>query len=455
MSAISEFKRLISEAQQKQSISNIEISKEAIVEKTVQSLNQKHASENIEKARWADPLRKDPNEKFVTFKEMNDHYGLFLQRIQQQMSSIGGGGEVNFRNLDDVDRSTMSLSNNNWLLEYDSETKKVKFTNEIGPIDRINFDLTHTHDEERIPGTLCWSTSDQTLNLEHPNGVTQQIGQELYGYVRNGTANTILNGTAVQFSGAEENGTARLLVSPMQANGEFPSLYGLGIATQDIEPGEDGRVTVWGKVRDLDTTQWEVGDILYISPINAGELTNTKPTAPNNVIPIAAVLKKDVENGEIFVRPTIDQQQYYGRFARTTTQTANTINTGYPIIFDDTEISNGVVIGVTPSHIIVSESGFYQFDISLEVEATSNKGVVYVWFRKNGVDIPKSSRSNTITNGDVFAITSSLQISLNANDYVEIVWAASASGIQLKSNESPVVGPSVAAALLSVGQIQL
>jgi hypothetical protein len=103
----------------------------------------------------------------------------------------------------------------------------------------------------------------------------------------------------------------------------------------------------------------------------------------------------------------------------------------------------------------VNQSGFYQFDISLEVEATSNKGVVYVWFRKNGNDIPKSSRSNTITNGDVFSISSTIQVSLNANDWIEVVWAASASGIQLKANATPVVGPSVASALLSVGQIQL
>jgi hypothetical protein len=103
----------------------------------------------------------------------------------------------------------------------------------------------------------------------------------------------------------------------------------------------------------------------------------------------------------------------------------------------------------------VNQSGFYQFNVSLEVEATSNKGVVYVWFRKNGNDIALSSRSNTITNGDVFAVSSTLQVSLAANDWVEVVWAASAAGIQLKANATPVVGPSVASALLSVGQIQL
>jgi hypothetical protein len=326
MSAIEEFKKLLAEAQQQQkeslkdAISGQPNPDTSIPQKAASYLSRSKSNDNapaepssIEAQRWDDRLRREAGEKFVTFKEMNDHYGLFLSRIQQQLSSIGGGGEVNFRYLDDVNRATMTSSNDNWLLEYDVSTKKVKFTNQLGPVDRINFDLNHAHDEIRTPGTLCWSPEDLTLNLEHSGGVTQQIGQELYGYVRNGTANTIPNGTAVQFSGAEQNGTARLLVAPMLANGTFPSLYGLGITTQDIEPGEDGMVTVWGKVREIDTTggaeDWQVGDILYVSPIYVGELTKVKPTAPNNVIPMAAVLKVDYTEGELFVSPTISQQE--------------------------------------------------------------------------------------------------------------------------------------------------
>lgn len=429
------------------------------IEKVALSLPSKKISEDIETERWNDPLRRNPGEKFVTFKELNDHYTNFLGRIQQQLSSVGGGGEVNFRYLDDVERSTMTSLNDNYVLEYNSSSGKVQFTNSIGPIDRLIFDLNHVHDEIRTPGTLCWSSQDRTLNLEHPGGVTQQIGQELYAKVRNRTGFTILNGSVVRFAGAEENGTARLLVEPFLGDGTYPSLYGLGITTQDIEDGEDGFVTVWGKVREIDTSAWNVGDILYVSANTAGEMTNIKPTAPSNVIPVAAVLRKSSTIGEIFVRPTIEQQQYYGRFARITSQTANTINTGYAVDFNDTELSNGVTIGTPTSRIVVSESGFYQFDSSVQVSATSNKGVVYIWFRKgdgNGeVDIPKSSRSHTVTNGDSFTISSSIQISLDANEYVKVMWAASAAGISLTANDTPVVGPSVASVLLSVAQIQL
>lgn len=80
--------------------------------------------QDIESQRWKDPLVQDKN--FVTFKEMNDHYGLFLQRIQQQMSTMGGGGEVNFSRLDDINSASVGL---NKYLTYDQVTKKFEFDN--------------------------------------------------------------------------------------------------------------------------------------------------------------------------------------------------------------------------------------------------------------------------------------------------------------------------------------
>ena len=470
MSAIDEFKKLLAEAQKqhetvlKEAIAGQPTPDTSIPAKAAEHLSKSRNNDsvpaspaNIEAQRWNDPLR-PLDQEFVTLKQMNDHYGLFLQRIQQQMSTMGGSGEVNFRYLDDVDRSTMTPSNDNFVLEYDAATKKVQFTNQLGPVDLIIFDRTHTHEEERTPGTVCWSPEDQTLNIEHPGGVTQQVGQETYAYVRNGTANTITNGTPVMFSGAEEDGLsgARLLVAPMVADGSFPSLYGLGIATQDLDPGQDGRVTVWGKVRELNTSVWNVGDILYADPFNAGQLTNVKPTVPNNVIPMAAVLKKDATLGEIFVRPTIEQRMYYGRFARLTDQTIANVNEAAAVQFDTVEIANGILFnGGSNTEIQVTDSGFYQFDLSAQITATSNKGIVYFWFRKNGTDIENSTRSTTVTNGDTFNVSTAIAISLDVNDYVEVMWARSAAGIFLDAKAATAFAPSSASIMLNVTQVQL
>ncbi len=49
----------------------------------------------------SDPLT-PLDQNFVTIKQLNDHYQLFINRIQQQMATIGGGGAGSFADLDDI-----------------------------------------------------------------------------------------------------------------------------------------------------------------------------------------------------------------------------------------------------------------------------------------------------------------------------------------------------------------
>ena len=49
-------------------------------------------------------VQKDPitplNQNFVTLDQLNKHYSNFLSRIQQQLSTLGGGGETNLTYMD-------------------------------------------------------------------------------------------------------------------------------------------------------------------------------------------------------------------------------------------------------------------------------------------------------------------------------------------------------------------
>lgn len=47
----------------------------------------------------SDPLT-PLDKKFITLEELNKHYSLFLSRIQQQLSTLGGGGETNLTYMD-------------------------------------------------------------------------------------------------------------------------------------------------------------------------------------------------------------------------------------------------------------------------------------------------------------------------------------------------------------------
>lgn len=49
----------------------------------------------------SDPLT-PLNQNFVTVDELNNHYKLFIHRIQEQLATLGGGGETRLKYLDDV-----------------------------------------------------------------------------------------------------------------------------------------------------------------------------------------------------------------------------------------------------------------------------------------------------------------------------------------------------------------
>jgi len=62
------------------------------------------------------------DQKFVTFDKLSEHYQLFINRIQRQLSTLGGGGAVRIQDMDDIDLSTAKV--NNKFLKYDSATNK-------------------------------------------------------------------------------------------------------------------------------------------------------------------------------------------------------------------------------------------------------------------------------------------------------------------------------------------
>ena len=62
------------------------------------------------------------DQNFATLDDLSSHYRLFLNRIQQQLATLGGGGEVKLEFLDDVDRTTAKVDGK--FLKYDASSGK-------------------------------------------------------------------------------------------------------------------------------------------------------------------------------------------------------------------------------------------------------------------------------------------------------------------------------------------
>ena len=330
-------------------------------------------------------------------------------------------------------------------------------TNTPGPWRATELTLTEqTGNVDR--GQLSWNVGEDTVDITMGDGVVQQVGFETYMRVKNDTGSTIPNGTVVSFSGV--NGEIK--VAPYIANSTANELYFIGVATHDMPDQDIGPVTLYGKVRELNTTgvpvgeSWAVGDILYASPTTAGKLTNIRPTAPNAVIAVAAVLVVSATVGEIMVRPTVPIGLDYGSFDATVDQTLGAINTATAITLTNTLVSNGVTLS-NSSRLNVAEAGYYQIDATIQLTSGSASAKnIFFWLRKNGTNVAESTRAVTVDiNSGYLPISLNYTISLAATDYVELYWAANDTNVTLDALAASAFAPTAPSVLVNVSQLQL
>lgn len=322
------------------------------------------------------------------------------------------------------------------------------------PVDYIDWDQNPAASAQTA--RMEWNNADDTLNLHHSDGVTQQMGQELYGRIFNNIGFTIPNGSCIGINPATNSYVMFI------ADGTLSPITIVGVTTQAIPNNTPGRITVWGRVRDIDTTGtpygevWTAGQVLYVSTTIAGGFTNVKPTAPNLSLPIAQVITVDATTGQIAVRPTVEQQLFYGQFSKTTDQVPSAANTADAITWTAALISNGISIGAPTSRIVAANAGLYKFSASFQLTSGSaSVKNVWLWYRKNGADIANSALVTSMDSGTAIRAPSrSLLISLAAGDYVELMWAADDTNVTLDAIPATAFAPAAPAALLTVNQEQ-
>jgi hypothetical protein len=128
----------------------------------------------------------------------------------------------------------------------------------------------------------------------------------------------------------------------------------------------------------------------------------------------------------------------YGAFQDGTDQTAANTTTAYAITFDTTDFNNGVTLS-NSSRLNVSQSGIYNIQFSIQFKNTTNDTQdVDVWFKKNGTNIDKSNSRFGLgprkSSGDPTHMISAMNffVSMETNDYVEIMWRPSDVGISIE-----------------------
>lgn len=177
----------------------------------------------------------------------------------------------------------------------------------IGDLSWVQMNTTSTPAMQT--GRIGWDTEWETIQVGVNGGANLQVGQESHILVQNDSGLELADGTLVMGE-LDANGRLRTVgqglirVVPAVADGSLPAKLLLGIVTSPIANGARGVITTFGYVNNLDTvtTGWQLGDILWADPVNAGQLTNVQPTAPALKLPIAVVTRVQSQTGSIFVR---------------------------------------------------------------------------------------------------------------------------------------------------------
>lgn len=128
----------------------------------------------------------------------------------------------------------------------------------------------------------------------------------------------------------------------------------------------------------------------------------------------------------------------HGAFQDSTDQTAANTTTAYAVTFNTTDFSNGVTIA-SSSRITVADSGIWNLQFSIQLTNTTNASQdVDIWFRVNGTNVANSNSrfgfAPRKTLGDPFHIIAAINyfVSLNATDYVEIMWRPTDVGVTIE-----------------------
>lgn len=222
------------------------------------------------------------------------------------ISITNGSGSISIAATNNGDVVGPASATDNALVRFNLTTGKliqngVVTESDNGDFENVNsivFDTTPTTIPTTV-GTLHWDSTFGALSYLMENGnITQEIGESQYIYIK--ASATITKGQVIMFTGSV-GGSGVLTGAP--ATGITDGSYIMGIAAEAIANNNFGFVQTFGTLRNINTTGYVDGDILWYNPSVTGGFTKTLPTFPAVQVQVAAVSNGgSAGGGTIFIR---------------------------------------------------------------------------------------------------------------------------------------------------------
>jgi len=146
--------------------------------------------------------------------------------------------------------------------------------------------------------TLFWDNIDNTLAFDLNANIDLNIGQSEVVYCK--VTENINKGNVLMFAGVQGD---HILASKANVDSAgFRAEYILGVADEDLITNDFTYAFSFGRVRNLNTSNFVAGDLLWVDPTTPGNLSNVEPSAPAEKILVAAVVSSHLNTGQIIVR---------------------------------------------------------------------------------------------------------------------------------------------------------
>lgn len=173
-----------------------------------------------------------------------------------------------------------------------------KVLNVDGDFNTLHADFITTGASDAV-ARLRWNDTDGTLNLGLKGGnVVARTTEDTLVRVTNRTGTTIAKGKVVYVTGAQGN---RPTIALADADNEPTSTAVLGITAEAIADNAEGFAIVGGVLRDVDTSAFTEGVVLWLSQ-TAGGITQTRPTQPAHGVMVGYCIRSHANVGQIFVK---------------------------------------------------------------------------------------------------------------------------------------------------------
>ena len=152
--------------------------------------------------------------------------------------------------------------------------------------------------------------------------------------------------------------------------------------------------------------------------------------------------------------PVINEvrRKRYGAFHSTQTQNASVPGTPYGMTLNVTDLSFGVYIGTPTSRVYLDTEGIYNFQFSAQLDKTTNSaGLIHIWARINGVDIPDSATRIRIQGNNSESVAAwNFVLQVNAGDYFELMWNTDDTHAQILAAAASSPVPAIPSVILTV-----